>query len=190
MTVALARSSWSMSGPRKSTGIAPKDLKYRFAWTFPIVFSPHDRNMLYAGGNHVFRTRDEGMSWEEISPDLSLNDVSRQGHSGGEITRESAGAEVHATCACVVENRRIARARSGPSTDDGLVHVTRDDGNVLEQRHPARDAGRSPMSAASRFRRTMPDTIYLAATRYKLADYRPYLFRSIDGGRSWQSINR
>ena len=88
--------------PEESTGIAPRDMKYRFAWTFPIVFSPHDSNVLYAGGNHVFRTRNEGMSWEEISPDLSLNDISRAGASGGAITRESAGAEVHATCACIV----------------------------------------------------------------------------------------
>ena len=86
--------------PEESTGIAPRDMKYRFAWTFPIVFSPHDCNVLYAGGNHVFRTRNEGMSWEEISPDLSLNDKSRQGPSGGDITHESAGAEVHATLAC------------------------------------------------------------------------------------------
>ena len=58
-------------------------MKYRFAWTYPIVFSPHDSSVLYAGGNHVFRTSNEGMSWEEISPDLSLNDKSRQGASGG-----------------------------------------------------------------------------------------------------------
>jgi photosystem II stability/assembly factor-like uncharacterized protein len=90
--------------PEETTGIAPRDMRYRFAWTFPIVFSPHDSNVLYAGGNHVFRTRNEGVSWDEISPDLSLNDISRQGHSGGNITRESAGAEVHATCACLVES--------------------------------------------------------------------------------------
>jgi hypothetical protein len=113
--------------PEESTGIAPKDLRYRFAWTFPIVFSPHDDRVIYAGGNHVFRTRNEGMSWEEISPDLSLNDVMRQGHSGGDTTHENAGAEVHATCASVVES--IARrGEIWAATDDGLVHVSRDDG--------------------------------------------------------------
>ena len=173
--------------PEESTGVAPLDMRYRFAWTFPIVFSPHDSNVLYAGGNHVFRTRNEGMSWEEISPDLSLNDKSRQGHSGGDITRESAGAEVHATCACVVESPH-RKGEIWASTDDGLVHVTRDDGaswrNVTPPRMPELAyVGCVEISPHD------PDTVYVAATRYKLADYQPYLFRSSDGGRSWQSIS-
>jgi hypothetical protein len=162
-------------------------MKYRFAWTFPIVFSPHDSNVLYAGGNHVFRTGNEGMSWEEISPDLSLNDKSRQGHSGGDITRESAGAEVHASCACVVESPH-RKGEIWASTDDGLVHVTGDDGaswrNVTPPQMPQLAyVGCVEISAHD------PDTVYVAATRYKLADYRPYLFRSTDGGWSWQSIS-
>jgi photosystem II stability/assembly factor-like uncharacterized protein len=173
--------------PEESTGVAPKDLKYRFAWTFPIVFSPHDPGTLYVGGNCVFRTRDEGMSWQRISPDLSLNDRKRQGASGGPITRESAGAEVHATCACVVESPH-RRGEIWASTDDGLVHVTRDDGKSWKDVTPkglpelayVGCVEVSPLDA---------DTIYVAATRYKLADYRPHLFRSTDGGRSWRSIN-
>ena len=173
--------------PEEATGIAPKDLKYRFAWTYPIVFSPHDSNVLYAAGNHVFRTRNEGTSWEEISPDLSLNDVSRQGHSGGDITHESAGAEVHATCSSVLESPH-RRGEIWASTDDGLVHVTRDDGlawqNVTPPEMPALAyVGCVEISAHN------ADTVYLTATRYKLADYQPYLFRSTDSGRSWQSIN-
>jgi photosystem II stability/assembly factor-like uncharacterized protein len=173
--------------PEEATGIAPKDLKYRFAWTYPIVFSPHDSSVLYAGGNHVFRTRNEGMSWEEISPDLSLNDVSRQGHSGGDITHESAGAEVHATCASVVESPH-RKGEIWASTDDGLVHVTRDDGgswqNVTPPEMPELAyVGCVEISAHD------PDAVYLTATRYKLADYKPYLFRSADSGRTWQSIN-
>ena len=172
--------------PEESTGIAPKDMRYRFAWTFPIVFSPHDSNVLYAGGNHVFRTRNEGMSWEEISPDLSLNDVSRQGASGGEITAESAGAEVHATCACVVESPH-RKGEIWASTDDGLVHVTRDDGaswqNVTPPELPELAyVGCVEISAHD------ADTVYVAATRYKLCDYKPYLFRTTDSGRTWQSI--
>ena len=172
--------------PEESTGIAPKDLKYRFAWTFPIVFSAHDAGTLYVGGNCVFRTRDEGMSWQKISPDLSLNDLARQGASGGDITRESAGAEIHATCACVVESPHRA-GEIWASTDDGLVHVTRDDGtawkNVTPKGMPELAyVGCVEVSAHD------PDTIYVAATRYKLADYKPYLFRSTDGGRSWKSI--
>jgi photosystem II stability/assembly factor-like uncharacterized protein len=172
--------------PEESTGIAPRDMKYRFAWTFPIVFSPHDSNVLYAGGNHVFRTADEGKSWQAISPDLSLNDKSRQGHSGGDITAESAGAEVHATCACIVESPH-RQGEIWASTDDGLVHVTRDNGGSWENVTPPdlpelAYVGCVEMSAHD------PDTIYVAATRYKLADYRPYIYRTRDSGGSWQPI--
>jgi photosystem II stability/assembly factor-like uncharacterized protein len=173
--------------PEESTGIAARDMRYRFAWTFPIVFSPHDRDILYAAGNHVFRSRDEGMSWEEISPDLSLNDPARQGPSGGDITAENAGAEVHATCASLVESPH-RRGEIWASTDDGLVHVTRDDGKSWQNVTPPA----MPELAYVGCVEISPhdaDTIYLAATRYKLADYRPYLFRSTDGGRSFHLIN-
>jgi photosystem II stability/assembly factor-like uncharacterized protein len=173
--------------PEESTGIAPCDMKYRFAWTYPIVFSPHDSGVIYAGGNHVFRTRNEGMSWEEISPDLSLNDVSRQGASGGPITRESAGAEVHATCACVVESPH-RKGEIWASTDDGLVHVTRDDGGSWQNITPP-DMPELAYVGCVEISAHDADTVYVAATRYKLADYRPYLFRSMDGGRSWRSIS-
>ena len=142
---------------------------------------------MYAAGNHVFRSRDEGMSWEEISPDLSLNDPARQGPSGGDITAENAGAEVHATCASVVESPH-RQGEIWASTDDGLVHVTRDGGESWQNVTPSSMpelayVGCVEISAHD------ADTIYLAATRYKLADYRPYLFRSSDGGRSFESIN-
>ena len=173
--------------PEQSAGVAPRDLKYRFAWTYPILFSPHDAGVLYVGGNHVFRTRDEGMSWEKISPDLSLNDVARQGHSGGDVTRESAGAEVHATCASVVESVH-RKGEIWAATDDGLVQITRDDGanwtNVTPKGMPdLAYVGCVEISALD------ADTVYVAATRYKLADYQPYLFRSKDSGKTWQSIN-
>ncbi len=173
--------------PEESTGIAARDMRYRFAWTFPIVFSPHDSGILYAAGNHVFRSRDAGMSWEEISPDLSLNDPARQGSSGGDITAENAGAEVHATCASLVESPH-RQGEIWASTDDGLVHVTRNDGETWRNVTPSSMPelayiGCVEISAHD------ADTIYLAATRYKLADYRPYLFRSTDGGESFEAIN-
>jgi len=173
--------------PEAALGIAPKDTRYRFAWTFPIVFSPHDSGILYAGGNHVFRSRDEGMSWEEISPDLSLNDIARQGPSGGDITLENAGAEVHATCASLAPSPH-RQSEIWASTDDGLVHVTRDDGKSWQNVTPA---GMPQLAYVGCIEISPhdPDTIYLAATRYKLADYQPYLFRSTDGGRTFQSIN-
>jgi photosystem II stability/assembly factor-like uncharacterized protein len=173
--------------PEESTGIAPRDMRYRFAWTFPIVLSPHDSGTLYTAGNHVFRSSDEGMSWEEISPDLSLDDKSRQGHSGGDITRESAGAEVHATCASLAPSPHRPE-EIWASTDDGLVQVTRNGGknwrNVTPPAMPELAyVGCVEISPHD------PDTIYVAATRYKLADYRPYLFCSTDGGQSFEPIN-
>jgi hypothetical protein len=173
--------------PEQPIGIAAKDMRYRFAWTFPIVFSPHDSTVLYAAGNHVFRSRDEGMSWEEISPDLSLDDKSRQGDSGGDITHENAGAEVHATCASLAPSPH-RREEIWAATDDGLVHVTRDGGETWQNVTPLA----MPELAYVGCVEVSPhdaDTIYLAATRYKLADYQPYLFRSTDGGRTFVSIN-
>jgi photosystem II stability/assembly factor-like uncharacterized protein len=173
--------------PEASLGIAPKDMRYRFAWTFPIAFSPHDSGVLYAAGNHVFRSRDEGMSWEEISPDLSLNDIARQGSSGGDITGENAGAEVHATCASLAPSPH-RRGEIWASTDDGLVHVTRDDGKSWQNVRPAGMPELAYVGCVEVSPRDA-DTIYIAATRYKLADYKPYLFRSTDGGQTFESIN-
>ena len=173
--------------PEESTGIAPRDMRYRFAWTYPIIFSPHDSNTLYVGGNHVFRTRDEGMSWDEISPDLSRNDADKQDYSGGPLTRDSAGAETYATCACLHESAH-RKGEIWASTDDGLVHVTRDDGktwaNVTPPGMPELAyVGSVEVSAHD------ADTVYVSATQYKLSDYKPYLFRSTDGGKTWASIN-
>jgi photosystem II stability/assembly factor-like uncharacterized protein len=172
--------------PEESTGVAPKDLKYRFAWTYPLAFAPDDPKTLYAGGNRVFRTRDEGSSWQAISPDLSLNDPERQGYSGGELTHDTAGAEVHATCACVAPSGHRKR-EIWASTDDGLVHVTRDDGKHWAKVTP-KAMPKLAYVGCVEISAHEADTVYVSATRYKLADYRPYLFRTRDGGKTWQSI--
>ncbi len=173
--------------PEESTGIAPKNMKYRFAWTFPLAFSPHDSKTLYAGGNRVFRTRDEGMSWTPISPDLSLNDPQRMDYSGGLLTHDTAGAEVHATCASVVESTH-KKGEIWASTDDGLVHVTRDDGKSWTDVTPK---GMPKLAYVGCVEVSPHDakTVYVAATRFKAADYKPYLFRTDDGGKTWKSIN-
>jgi hypothetical protein len=116
-----------------------------------------------------------------------LNDPARQGSSGGDITAENAGAEVHATCASLVESPH-RRGEIWASTDDGLVHVTRDDGKSWQNVTPPEMPELAYIGCVE-ISPHDPDTIYLAATRYKLADYRPYLFRSTDGGRSFESIN-
>ena len=172
--------------PEQQTGVPQRELKYRFAWTFPIVFSPHDSNTLYAGGSHLFRTRNEGQSWEAISPDLSRNDSEKLGSSGGPLTGDGASAEAYASLATFAESsHRPGELWAG--TDDGLVHTSKDGGqnwrNVTPKAMPdlayVGTVEISPHDA---------DTIYLTATRYKLDDYDPYLFQSKDGGKNWQSI--
>ena len=166
--------------PEETMGVAPSELRYRFAWTFPITFSPHDSGVLYAGGSHVFRSRDEGMHWEEISPDLSRRDESKLGLSGGPVTGESAGAEQYGTCASLVESPH----RPGEiwvSTDDGRVQKRPRKGADWQDVTPP-DMPEFSYIGCVEISPQDADTVYLAATRYKLSDYRPYLWRSGDGG--------
>lgn len=172
--------------PEKSRGVAPRDLRYRFAWTFPLVFAPSDPKTLYAGGNRVFCTENEGASWTAISPDLSLNDPQRQGYSGGDLTHDTAGAEVHATCACLAPSRH-RKTELWASTDDGLVHVTRNHGRSWTNVTP-RAMPKLAYVGCVEISDHHADTIYVSATRYKQADYKPYLFATRDGGKSWKSI--
>ncbi|MCP4073995.1 MAG: glycosyl hydrolase [Hyphomicrobiales bacterium] len=173
--------------PEESTGFAPRDLKYRFAWTFPIHFSPHDANIIYVGGNHVFRTSDEGMSWDKISPDLSRNDTEKLDFSGGPLTSDSAGAEQYATCSSVVESIH-RKGELWAATDDGLVHVSRDGGDKWDNVTPA-DMPEWAYVGNVEISTHDADTVYLSATRFKLSDYKPYLFKSTDSGNSWQRIS-
>ena len=173
--------------PEEHFGFRPRDLKYRFAWTFPIVFSPHDPGVLYAGGNHVFKTTDEGKNWEVISPDLSRNEADKLGYSGGPLTGDGAGAEAYASLSTFVESPH-RKGELWAGTDDGLIHVSRDAGGHWDNVTPPdmpdlAYVGNIEVSAHD------PDRIYIAATMVKLDDYRPYLFTSNDGGTSWTSLN-
>mgnify|MGYP002700964374 FL=1 len=161
----------------ESTGFAPKDLKYRFAWTFPVVFSPHDSNTIYAGGNHLFRSHNEGQSWQAISPDLSRNRSEKLGLSGGTLTVDSAGAEQYATLSTFVESpHRPGELWAG--TDDGLLHVSRDGGSHWQKVTPKALPEWSYIGAVE-ISAHNADIIYLSATRYKLDDYDPYLYLSL-----------
>ena len=102
-------------------------MKYRFPWTFPIVFSPHDTNVLYTCGNHVFRTTNSGSSWEIISPDLTRNDESKLEASGGPLTLDTSGAEHYCTISVFIESAHEAGVFWAGS-DDGLIHISEDGG--------------------------------------------------------------
>ena len=172
--------------PEPYGGIGPKELKYRFPWTFPILFSPHDANVLYTTGNVVFRSTDEGMHWTPISPDLTRADVNKLGASGGPITKDTSGAEHYATIFTFRESPHEAGVFWSGS-DDGLVHLSRDGGNEWHNVTP-------PDLPEWTYIRTVepsphdPATLYLAATRYKLDDPAPYLYKTHDYGQSWQKI--
>lgn len=172
--------------PENHYGIGPGELRYRFPWTFPILFSPHDPGVLYTAGNVVFRSTDEGHSWEPISPDLTRDDPDKLGPSGGPITKDTSGAEHY----CTISTLRESPLEPGvlwAGSDDGLVHISHDNGATWEDVTP----GDLPSWS---FVRTIepsphrPGVAYLAATRYKLDDTAPYLFRTTDHGRTWTSI--
>jgi hypothetical protein len=95
--------------PNNPMGAGADVLKYRFQWNFPIVFSPHDPNTLYLGANVLFKSTDEGSSWQIISPDLTRNDKSRQGASGGPITKDNTSVEYYATIFTAMESPYLAR---------------------------------------------------------------------------------
>jgi photosystem II stability/assembly factor-like uncharacterized protein len=172
--------------PELYGGWGPKDLRHRFQWTFPIAFSPHDPGVLYCAGERVFRTRDEGTSWEAISPDLTRNDASKLGPSGGVITRDTTGAEHYCTIFAFVESPH-ERGVFWAGSDDGLLHISRDGGATWTDVTPPSMPEWATISTieVSPFDKA---SVYVAAYRYKMGDDRPYLFKTSDHGVSWTAI--
>ncbi|MDE2750747.1 MAG: glycosyl hydrolase [Chloroflexota bacterium] len=173
--------------PEMTSGEAAADLKHRFAWTYPIVFSPHDPNTLYIGGNQIMKSTDEGHSWVAISPDLTRADPATLQITGGPINRDGAGAEVYATVFALAESPHQPGVIWAGS-DDGLAHISRDNGETWEDITPAALPEWSMISMLELSPHD-PATCYLAAIRYKLDDYAPYLFKTSDYGQSWERIN-
>ncbi len=173
--------------PEMTAGEAAADLEYRFAWTYPIVFSPHDPNTLYVGGNLIFKSTDEGQSWQAISPDLTRADPETLKVTGGPINRDAVGAETYATVFSFAESPHEPGVFWAGS-DDGLVHVSQDNGASWENVTPA-DLPEWSLISMLEPSPHDPATCYLAATRYKLDDYSPYLYKSSDYGKSWTRID-
>ena len=174
--------------PELYSGWGAKDMKYRFQWTFPIMFSPHDPQTLYVAGNMVFRSNDLGGSWEAISPDLTRHDPATLEPSGGPITKDTSGAEVYATIFAFVESPH-EKGVFWAGSDDGLVHLSRDGGATWEPVTPP-DLPEWTLISMIEVSPHDPATAYLAATRYKLDDTRPMLYRTDDYGQSWTLITQ
>ncbi|MGH9369057.1 MAG: WD40/YVTN/BNR-like repeat-containing protein [Thermoanaerobaculia bacterium] len=172
--------------PQLAVGQAPKDLKYRFQWNAPILVSRHDPKTLYHAAQLLLRSRDEGQSWEEVSPDLTRSDRSKQEKSGGPITKDDTGVEVYDTIFALAESP-LEAGLLWAGTDDGLVHVTRDGAKTWQNVTPKGIPEWIQINAieASPHDRA---TAYLAATMYKFDDFRPYLYRTNDYGRTWTKI--
>jgi photosystem II stability/assembly factor-like uncharacterized protein len=172
--------------PDNPMGYGADALKYRFQWSFPIVFSPHDPKVLYAGGNVLMKTTNEGQSWEPISGDLTRNDKSKQASSGGPITQDNTSVEYYDTIFTVMESP-VAKDLIWVGTDDGLVQITRDGGKTWQNVTPPGIPEWSQINSidASPFD---AGTAYVAATAYKLDDFRPYLYKTTDYGKNWKKI--
>ncbi|MEM7343958.1 MAG: glycosyl hydrolase [Chloroflexota bacterium] len=172
--------------PEAHEGHGAEADKYRFAWTYPILFSPHDPNILYVTGNRVFRTLDEGTSWEIISPDLTRADPETLKASGGPINLDAVGAEVYATIFAFFESSHEPGVFWAGS-DDGLIHLSRDGGETWNNVTPKALPERTMIHCIEQSPHD-PATVYVAGTRYKLDDDQPYLYKTSDYGQSWEQI--
>jgi photosystem II stability/assembly factor-like uncharacterized protein len=173
--------------PEMTVGTPAADVKYRFNWTFPIAISPHDHNTIYAGSQHVHRTTNGGQTWQVISPDLTLDDKSRQVRSGG-LTPDNVGVEYAGVVFAIAESPR-EKGVIWAGTNDGQIQVTRDGGgrwtNVT-----ANLPGLPPWGTVSNIEASRYDagTAYATLDLHQVNNRNPFVFKTTDYGRTWKSI--
>jgi photosystem II stability/assembly factor-like uncharacterized protein len=172
--------------PDNTMGYGVEAMKYRFQWSYPIAFSPHDPKTLYIGANVMLKTTNEGQSWTPISPDLTRNDKSKMGTSGGPITQDNTSIEYYCTIFTFMESP-VTKGLLWVGSDDGLVHVTRDEGKHWENVTPKDLPEWSQINSIDASAHD-PGTAYVAATMYKSDDFRPYLYKTSDFGKTWKKI--
>jgi photosystem II stability/assembly factor-like uncharacterized protein len=171
--------------PELGLSIAPKDSKFRYNWNAPIITSPHDRSVIYHAGNVVFKTTDGGISWTQVSPDLTKNETDKHGPGGGPFTNEAAGGENYNTITALVESQHEEGVLYA-GTDDGLLHITKDGGNNWENVTPKGiDDGIVNSIDISEHD---PATAYVVVMRYKSLDLNSYVFKTNNYGKSWTKI--
>ena len=172
--------------PDNPIGVGADAQKYRFQWNFPIFFSPNNPKRLYAAGNHLFVSENEGQSWEKISPDLTTNDKSKQLASGGPITKDNTTAEYYCTIFTAAESG-LEKDLLWTGSDDGLIFVSKNGGKDWENVTPP-DAGKWMMWNCVETDPFKKGTAYFAGTKYKLDDYTPYIYATEDYGKNWKCI--
>ncbi len=183
--------SWGINpypGGIGSAGQWMEPQKYRFNWNAPIVLAPHDPNIVYYGGNVLFRTTNYGQSWDVISPDLTTNDKSKQQSSGGPIVIDNTAAEFHCTILTIAPSS-LDPQLIWVGTDDGNVQVTRDGGKTWSNTFASVPGIKANAWInkidASRFDK---GTAYVSASHWQSGDYTPYFFKTSDYGKTWTRI--
>src|SRR5712691_5339593 len=172
--------------PEVTDGSGAANLRYRFQWTTPILLSPHDPNVLYHAAEVLFRSTNGGMSWTAVSRDLTRNDKSKQQVGGGPITKEDTGAEYYDVIYSVAESL-LQKDLIWVGTDDGLVHLTRDAGQAWTDITPKQLPEWSMISLIEPSPH-LPAAAYIAVDRHRLDDYRPYIYKTSDFGKTWTKI--
>lgn len=173
--------------PVSTVGWPAADLKYRFVWTFPLTISPHDRNKVYVGSQYVHVTTDGGRSWKEISPDLTLNDKTKQQISGG-LTPDNIGVEYFNVIFAIAESP-LKPGLLWVGTNDGLVHVSRDGGQTWTN-VTANIPDLPPYGTISNIEPSRYDTgtAYISVDFHQVNGRDPYLYKTTDYGRTWRKI--
>ncbi|MBU2997620.1 glycosyl hydrolase [Cellulophaga baltica] len=172
--------------PDNPMGAGAEAMKYRFQWNFPIIFSKHNPKKLYTFSNHVHVSENEGQSWTLLSDDLTRNDSTKLKSSGGPITQDNTSVEYYCTIFTANESP-LKEGLLWVGSDDGLIHVTKDGGKSWENVTPTN------MPEWSMINSIEPSafdegTCYVAATKYKLGDFNPYLYKTTDYGKTWTKI--
>lgn len=172
--------------PIDNMGAGAEAAKYRFQWNYPIFFSPNNPKKLYAAGNHLFATEDEGRSWQMISPDLTTNDKSKQASSGGPITQDNTSVEYYCTIFYATESW-VEKDLLWTGSDDGIVSVSKDGGKNWENVTP-KDAPKWVMWNCIEVDPFKKGAAYIVGTRYKLDDFKSYIYKTEDYGKTWRMI--
>ncbi len=172
--------------PIDSAGHGVGDFPHRFQWTEPILFSPHDPNVIYTAGEVVFKTTNQGKSWTAISPDLTRNDKSKQKPSGGSITEDNTSVEYYDTVFALAESP-LEKGLLWAGSDDGLIHITRNAGGSWQNVTPAALPEWSMVSLIDPSAHAA-GAAYVAVDRHKLDDFKPYIFKTADYGKTWTQI--